>query len=165
MQLIFYCGWPLALAEPDRVHPHPAVGTLSERDESDPLVRFAFALALHAFEIDTGLVEGPFDQARAERYARDLLMPANDFAPLAEWPEVELAALLGCLWSRCGRGALSLPGRPPAPSRRDGRASRAHARARKKRRIDHPKPREDQWTIRSSCSSPSAEPRRAQRAP
>jgi hypothetical protein len=47
-------------------------------------VRFACALALYAFEIDTGLIEGTFDQARAERYARELLMPMYDFAPLAD---------------------------------------------------------------------------------
>jgi hypothetical protein len=77
MALITYRGWPLALALPDRVLPHPALEALAERDESHPLVRFACALALHAFEIQAGLIEGPFDQARAERYARELLMPAG----------------------------------------------------------------------------------------
>ena len=95
MQPILYRGWPLALAEPDRVHFHPALEALAERDESEPLVRFACALALHAFEVDTGLIDGPFDQARAERYARELLMPADDFAPLAGLVDAELATLFG----------------------------------------------------------------------
>jgi hypothetical protein len=62
MQVILYRGWPLAIAEPDRVHLHPALEVLAERDGSEPLVRFACALALHAFEIDTSLIEGPFDR-------------------------------------------------------------------------------------------------------
>jgi hypothetical protein len=95
VHLILYHGWPLALAAPDRVHFHPALAALAELDESDPLVRFACALAVHAFEIDTGLIEGPFDQARAERYARELLMPADDFAPLVALADAELAALFG----------------------------------------------------------------------
>jgi hypothetical protein len=39
-------------------------------------VRFACALALHAFEVAIGLEQGPFDQGRAERFAPTLLMPA-----------------------------------------------------------------------------------------
>jgi hypothetical protein len=95
VHLIVYRGWPLALAEPDRVRFHPAVAALAELDESDPLVRFACALAVHAFEIDTGLLGGPFVQARAECYARQLLMPADDFVPLAGLADPELAALFG----------------------------------------------------------------------
>jgi hypothetical protein len=95
MQLILYCGWPLALALPDRIVPHPALEALAERDESHPLVRFACALALHAFEIDTGLIEGPFDRGRAERYARELLMPPEDFGPLIWLKDAELAELFG----------------------------------------------------------------------
>jgi hypothetical protein len=58
-------------------------------------VRLTCALALHSFELQTGLIEEPIDQSRAERYARDLLMPADDFAPLAELADAELAALFG----------------------------------------------------------------------
>jgi hypothetical protein len=52
--LILYHGWRVAFAEPERVHPHPALEVLAERDESEPLVRYACALALHAFELHTG---------------------------------------------------------------------------------------------------------------
>jgi hypothetical protein len=44
-------------------------------------VRFACALALHAFEGATGLQRGPFDQPRAERFARALLMPGEQSLP------------------------------------------------------------------------------------
>jgi hypothetical protein len=64
MTLILYRGWPLALAEPDRVHLHPALEALAEGDTSHPLVRFVCALALHAFEIDIGLIDGPSTRRR-----------------------------------------------------------------------------------------------------
>jgi hypothetical protein len=115
VQLILYRGWPLALAEPDWVHPHPAVDALAERDESHPLVRFACALALHAFEIDTRLIEGPFDQARAERYARELLLPVDDFAPLAGLADGELAALFRVPIEQVGARRLELAPPSPAP--------------------------------------------------
>jgi hypothetical protein len=56
--------WPIAFAEPERVVVHPALIALEELDEFHPLVRFACALGLHAFEVATGLEEGPFDQRR-----------------------------------------------------------------------------------------------------
>jgi hypothetical protein len=119
VHLILYRSWPLAPAEPDQVHPHPALGALAERDECHPLVRFACALALDAFEIHAGLIEGPFDQRRAERYARDLLMPADDFEPLAGSADVELAALFGVrveqVWPR--RLELAPPSSASGPPR------------------------------------------------
>jgi hypothetical protein len=44
-------------------------------------VRFACARALHAFELTTELEEGRFDQGRAERFARALLMPGEQSLP------------------------------------------------------------------------------------
>jgi hypothetical protein len=56
----------------DRLLPHPALEALGELDESHPLVRFACALALHAFgpavllDLDDAPVQiavrGPLDQ-------------------------------------------------------------------------------------------------------
>jgi hypothetical protein len=127
MELISYRGWPLALALPDRVLP-TALKALAERDESDPLVRFACALALYAFELHAGLSDGPFDQARAERYARELLMPAEDFGPLVCLKDAELRSCLASKSSRSGRrrdlGARSA--RPWATALTHAR--RAHAR-------------------------------------
>jgi hypothetical protein len=45
VQLIGYRGWPLALAAPDPVRLHLALGLLSEDDVSDSIVRFACVLA------------------------------------------------------------------------------------------------------------------------
>jgi hypothetical protein len=112
VHLILYHGRPLALALPDRVYLHPALVALAELDESDPLVRFACALAVHAFEINTGLLEGPFDQARAERYARQLLMPADEFGPLAGLADGELAELFAVPVEQVGARRLDLAARP-----------------------------------------------------
>jgi len=47
VQLIGYRGWPLALAAPDWVRLHLALGLISEDDVSDSIVRFACVLALN----------------------------------------------------------------------------------------------------------------------
>jgi hypothetical protein len=113
---MLYRGWPLEFAEPDRVYLHPALEVLAERDESEPLVRFACALALHAFEIDTGLIDGPFEEARAERYARELLMPAEDFGPLIWLNDAELAELFGVPVEQVWARRLDLGARPAGPA-------------------------------------------------
>jgi hypothetical protein len=119
LNLILYSPWPLALAEPNRIHLHPVLEALAGRDGSEPLVRFACALALYAFEIHVGLIDGPFDQARAERYARELLMPADDFMRLAGLTDSELAALFGVpveqVWARRLELARPSAGREAAP--------------------------------------------------
>jgi hypothetical protein len=119
MTLIQYRGWPLALALPDRVLPHPALEALAERDEAEPLVRFACALALYAFELHAGLIEAPFDQARAERYAHELLMPAETFGPVVCVTDAELAERFSVPVEQVGARRLDLgprsagPGQPP----------------------------------------------------
>jgi hypothetical protein len=95
VQPILYRDWPIALAGADAVRFHPALLELAELDKSHPLVRFACALCLHAFEVATGLEEGPFDQVRAERFARELLMPAEPFLGCACESGVELGARFG----------------------------------------------------------------------
>jgi Zn-dependent peptidase ImmA (M78 family) len=95
MQLIRYDGWPVALAGTDGVVFHPALLDLAERDEAHPLVRFTCAMALHAFEVGTGIEEGPLDQRRVERFARELLMPAELFRAGSEAPDAELAERFG----------------------------------------------------------------------
>lgn len=95
MQLIRYDRWPVALAGTDSVVLHPALLDLAEREEGHPLVRFVCAMVLHAFEVDTGLEARPFDQRRAERFARELLMPAELFLSLAEETDAELAERFG----------------------------------------------------------------------
>lgn len=58
-------------------------------------MRFAYALALRAFEVSTGLEEGPVDQGRAERFARMLLMPGEEFVAVAGESDAELAERFG----------------------------------------------------------------------
>ncbi len=52
-------------------------------------------MALHAFEVGTGIEEGPLDQRRAECFARELLMPAEVFRDNAEETDAELAKRFG----------------------------------------------------------------------
>jgi hypothetical protein len=117
VEFIIYRGWPLALALPGRVLPHPALEALAERDESHPFVRFACALALHAFEIHAGLIEWPFDQARAERYVRELLMPAEAFGPLVWRKDAERADLFAVPIEDVRARSLDLAARPAGPGR------------------------------------------------
>jgi hypothetical protein len=95
MQLIRYQGWPVAHADADEVHFHPALLDLADVEEGHALVRFACALALHVFEVATGLEEGPFDQRRVERFARTLLMPGEEFLALAGESDAALAEWFG----------------------------------------------------------------------
>jgi predicted transcriptional regulator len=90
-----YDGWPVALAGADEVHLHPALLELAELEEGHAMVRFACALALHAFEVATGLQRGPFDQPRAERFARALLMPCEQFLALVDESDAALAEWFG----------------------------------------------------------------------
>jgi hypothetical protein len=46
------------LAEADEVHLHPALLELAQVDEGHAMVRFACALAPHAFEVATGRWSG-----------------------------------------------------------------------------------------------------------
>jgi hypothetical protein len=115
VEFIFYRGWPLALALPDRVLPRPALEALAERDESHPLVRFACALTLYAFELHAGLSERPFDQARAEHYARELLMPAEAVGALVWVTDAELAELFAVPVEQVGARRLDLAARSAGP--------------------------------------------------
>jgi hypothetical protein len=65
---------------------------------------------LHAFEVATGLEEGPFDQRRAERFGRTLLMPATQFAAVADENDRALAEWFGaCRAGRAEAAELRLP--------------------------------------------------------
>jgi hypothetical protein len=65
VQPILYRGRPFSVAGRIWVHPHPSAEALAARDKSYPLVRFVGALALHAFEIDAGLIADPLHLAAA----------------------------------------------------------------------------------------------------
>jgi hypothetical protein len=59
LQLIVYDGWPVALVGADEVHLHATPLELAELEDGRALVRFARALALHAFEVATDLEPAP----------------------------------------------------------------------------------------------------------
>jgi hypothetical protein len=92
VELIVYEGWPVALAGADGVHLHPALLELAELEAGHGLVRFACALSLHALEVKTGFEQGPFDQGRAERFARALLMPTEEFLAVGDQSDAEVRA-------------------------------------------------------------------------
>jgi hypothetical protein len=93
--LIRHQGWPVALADADEVHFHPARVELAELEEGHALVRFACAVALHAFEVATGARRGRSIRAGAERFARTLLMPGEEFLALVEESDAALAVWFG----------------------------------------------------------------------
>jgi hypothetical protein len=62
---------------------------------SEPLFRFAAAMCRLAMGLELGLDAGPYDEERAEAYARELLMPEDGFAALATLPDAYLAACFG----------------------------------------------------------------------
>jgi hypothetical protein len=93
MRRIIYRGRPVALV----VHGDLAVfgADVEARGADDPLFRFAAAMCRLAMELELGLETGPYDEERAEGYAREALMPAGCFAALAALPDAYLAACFG----------------------------------------------------------------------
>jgi hypothetical protein len=65
------------------------------RGPDDPLFRFGAAMCRLAMELELGVEGGPYDEERAEGYARELLMRADCFAALAALPDLYLAACFG----------------------------------------------------------------------
>ncbi len=57
-----------------------------------PERRFVAGLCLYSHAVDTGAADcASYDQEEGERFARALLMPAEEFAPLSAWRDAELA--------------------------------------------------------------------------
>lgn len=79
--MILYNGRAAALTDDDQVVLAEHVDVF-ERDH--PLRRFISAVCVFSCETDAGNVRGGWDPARAERWARALLMPTELFAPLAD---------------------------------------------------------------------------------
>ena len=117
-------------------------------------MRYACALALHAFEVTTGLEQGPFDQVRAKRFARALLMRAEECLAVANGSDVELAERFdvpveqvparrtSCVRSRtgaCPRLRARRDGGPAARARQGASFTRsAHAREEAGEQEDYP---------------------------
>ena len=118
MQWITYRGEHVALAvNGDLAVFHPE---LEARGWEDPVLRFAAAMCRFAMEIELGLEPGPYDDERAEGFAREVLMPADCFAALAALPDPYRPPASACRPSRCRCGARnsasrsSTAGRTPA---------------------------------------------------
>ncbi len=92
MRLVHYRDAPVALVTADHARLVPWVEQL---DKCDPVRCFICALCLFAMEHESGALAGRFSQQRAERSARGALMPADEFAPLADIADADLAELFG----------------------------------------------------------------------
>ena len=93
MRLITYRGKRVALV----VHGDLAVfdPDLMGRGWGDSVLRFGTAMCRFAMEVELGLEYGPYDDERAEGFAREALMPVDCFAALAGLPDPYLAACFG----------------------------------------------------------------------
>jgi hypothetical protein len=91
--VISYRGRPAAVAvDRDLVVFDPA---LEARGWDDPVLRFVAAMSRLAMEIELGLMDGRYNDERAEGFARELLMGADCFAALATLPDAYLANCFG----------------------------------------------------------------------
>lgn len=92
MQQISYGGQAAAMAGRERFW---LVGELAELPAEDPVRVWVSWLCVYAREMLNGLQPGPWDQARAERFAREVLLPEEEFLALAHRPEQEIADTFG----------------------------------------------------------------------
>jgi hypothetical protein len=88
MRLIVYRGRVAALAA-ERVYYAPHIDVL---EPDHPERRFVAALCLYSHVVDGGRAGcNSYDHEEAERFARALLMPAEDFDASVWLPDAELA--------------------------------------------------------------------------
>lgn len=92
MQQISYRGQAAAMAGRERFW---LVDELAARDPQDPVRVWVTWLCLYARDILNGDQPGPWDQARAERFAREVLLPEEEFITVAHKPEQEVADQFG----------------------------------------------------------------------
>jgi hypothetical protein len=81
VNLILYNDAIVAVAGATRFHLTPAVEQLDERD---PLRVFVSFMAMYALRIREGAEAGPYDNARAERFARLALMDDAEFKTMVD---------------------------------------------------------------------------------
>jgi hypothetical protein len=81
----------IAAVAADRVHYAAHIEVL---EPDHPERRFVAALCLYSHAVDTRQAGfGLYDQEDTERFARELLMPVDEFAPVSGWQDAELAEL------------------------------------------------------------------------
>ena len=92
MQLVLYDGRPAAVAGATRVWLAPEVHALPR---GHAVARFVAAMCLYARDVHEELVPGPYSDARAELYARCLLLPDRAAAAGADLSDKQLAEAWG----------------------------------------------------------------------
>ena len=105
----------VAMAGPQRVYLAPHIDQLAD---GHPLKRFVCFLALYARDVQTGRLPGEphrYLPHRAERYAREALIPPSEFAAIAHHPDQELADQFGVPTEQITqrRDDLAQPASPP----------------------------------------------------
>ena len=90
MLLIRYENRIAAIATPEQVLLAPHVRVL---EADHPLRRWVFCLGVFAGEVIHQRLRGPYDDERAGVFARNALLPDEEFCPLVELCDAELAEL------------------------------------------------------------------------
>ncbi|MEN3281392.1 MAG: hypothetical protein V7607_2532 [Solirubrobacteraceae bacterium] len=91
MQLIIHRRRVAAVAG-RRLYFAPHIDVL---EPDHPERRFVAALCLYSHAVDTGRAARPYRHCEAERFARMLLLPAEELRAVAGLPPVQLAEMFG----------------------------------------------------------------------
>ncbi|MGI8622655.1 MAG: hypothetical protein ACR2NB_04000 [Solirubrobacteraceae bacterium] len=89
MQQITYRSSAAAMATRERFW---LVDEIGELPDGHPVKAWVAILCVFARDVMVGAIPGPFTQARAERYGREVMLPAEEFIAHADRGEGELAA-------------------------------------------------------------------------
>jgi len=125
--LIHYDGEVLGLAAGTRVRYTPA---LERREALEPLrtrwlKRFVYAMGLYAIDVAHGRLAAPYDDARAQYFARTFLIDDDAFRRVESCSDIELADRFGVPVAQielkrrdlAGERAPDRPATPPRESR------------------------------------------------
>ncbi len=89
MQPITYDGHPVAMAGKDRFWLTHSIGLLPD---GHPTKRMVLLMCAFARDVLAGEARGPYDDDRAERFAREALLPASDFLGGEDLADMDLAS-------------------------------------------------------------------------
>jgi hypothetical protein len=113
--LIRYDGEVLGFATATRVR---YTAALERRAEAEPLRarwlrRFIFAMGLYAIDVARASLAAPYDDARAEHFARTFLIDDEVFRGCADRADVQLAGRFGVPVAQIALKRLDLAAEPP----------------------------------------------------
>jgi len=91
MQPITYDGHPVAMAGKDRFWLTHSIGLLPD---GHPTKRMVLLMCAFARDVLAGEAPGSYTDARAERFAREALLPASDFLRGKDHADIDLASSL-----------------------------------------------------------------------